>query len=99
MQAHQRGDVRVVIGRAADFYGQGVRAVIANEALVRRAIQGKSVSWPGRLDVPHSLMFVEDLARSLLVLGERKEALGQVWHLPHAPALTPHQFLIWTKRN
>jgi len=93
LQAQQRGDVRVAIGRAADFYGPGVRAAIANEALMRRAIQGKSVSWPGRLDVPHSLMFVEDLARSLVVLGEREEALGQAWHLPHAPALTPQQFL------
>jgi nucleoside-diphosphate-sugar epimerase len=93
LQAHQRGDVCVAIGRAADFYGPGVRAALANEALVRRAINGKSVGWPGRLDVPHSLMFVEDLARSLVVLGEREEALGQVWHLPHAPALTPRQFL------
>jgi hypothetical protein len=27
------------------------------------------------------------------VLGEREEALGQVWHLPHARALTAQQFL------
>jgi len=94
LQAHQRGKVRVAIGRAADFYGPGVRAAIANEALFRRALDGKSVNWPGRLDVPHSLMFVDDLARSLIVLGEREEALGQIWHLPHAPVLTPRQFLL-----
>ncbi len=93
LQAHQRGKVRVAIGRAADFYGPGVRAAIANEALVKRAMEGKSVNWPGRLDVPHSLMFVDDLARGLITLGEREEALGQIWHLPHAPTLTARQFL------
>ena len=93
LHAYQSGTVRVAIGQAADFYGPGVRAALVNETLVRRAMDGKSVTWPGKLDVLHSLMFVDDLARGLIVLGEREEALGQVWHLPHAPALTPRQFL------
>ncbi len=36
--------------------------------------------------MPHSYTYAGDVARGLLTLGERAEAVGQVWHLPTPPA-------------
>jgi nucleoside-diphosphate-sugar epimerase len=32
---------------------------------------------------------------TLVILGERDEALGQVWHIPNAETVTTRQFLQW----
>lgn len=93
MEAHARGDVRVAIGRAADYYGPDVRVGIVNDAFVRRAMDGKRALWFGRLDQPHTQTFIDDAARGLVTLGERDEALGQVWHLPTAAPITAREFI------
>jgi nucleoside-diphosphate-sugar epimerase len=49
--------------------------------------------WIGRLDAPHSLSYAGDVARGLITLGEHDEALGGIWHIPAAEALTGRQFL------
>jgi hypothetical protein len=46
------------------------------------------VRWLGSLDQPHTLNYLEDMGRSLVTLGERDEADGQVWHLSAAEPLT-----------
>jgi nucleoside-diphosphate-sugar epimerase len=56
-------------------------------------VAGKRVPWLGKLDVPHALSFVEDVARGLIVLGTHEQSLGQVWHLPTAQALTGRQYI------
>lgn len=93
MEAHASGKAQVTIGRAADFYGPDVHVALMSVALFRAAQSGKRVSWAGHLDMPHTMMFIDDMARGLVTLGRRPEALGQVWHLPHAPAITGRAFL------
>ena len=56
-------------------------------------LRDKRVRWLGSLDQPHTLNYLEDMARSLVTLGERDEADGQVWHLPSAEPLTGREFL------
>ena len=53
---------------------------------------GKKPQWTGRLDQPHTFHYLPDLARGLPVLADRREADGQVWHLPAAGPLTAQQF-------
>jgi nucleoside-diphosphate-sugar epimerase len=36
---------------------------------------------------------IEDFARALVTLGERDEALGKVWHVPNAEAVTIRRFV------
>jgi nucleoside-diphosphate-sugar epimerase len=57
-----------------------------------RILAGKKPQWPGRLDQPHTFHYLPDIARGLLVLADRREADGQVWHLPAAGPLTAQQF-------
>ena len=43
----------------------------------------------GDPDVPHTVTYIEDFGRALAgALGERDEALGEVWHVPNAEPVT-----------
>ena len=92
LEAHRAGKVRAVIGRASDFYGRNANA-IAGDLVIRPMLAGQKAMWVGNLDAPHSLSFPPDFARGLITLGERDEALGQVWHVPTAEPLTGRQYL------
>jgi nucleoside-diphosphate-sugar epimerase len=93
LAAHAQGQIRATIGRAPDVYGPGVRTSAVGEQFFTAVVADKRVPWLGKLDVPHALSFVEDFARGLIVLGTREEALGQVWHIPTAQALTGRQYI------
>ncbi|MDQ3227007.1 MAG: NAD-dependent epimerase/dehydratase family protein [Chloroflexota bacterium] len=93
LDAHRAGTVRAVIGRGSDYYGPGVRQSAAGERLFPAVLSGDKAMWAGSLDQPHSLTFIDDFARVLVTLGERNEALGQVWHAPPAEPLTGRQFI------
>ncbi len=93
LSAHRSGRVRAVIGRASDFYGPGIFKALAGEDVFRAVLAGKKAMWAGSLDAPHTLTFIDDFARGLVNLGERAEALGQIWHIPPAEPLTGRQFL------
>ena len=92
LAAQRAGRVRVAIGRASDYYGANGANSNAGEPVFGRAVAGKRPAWNGRLDQPHTLHFLPDLARGLVALADRREADGDVWHLPAAPPLTAQQF-------
>jgi nucleoside-diphosphate-sugar epimerase len=93
LAAHRAGTVRAVIGRGSDYYGPGVRNSVAGDRLFPAMLSGGKAMWAGSLDQPHSLTFIDDFARVLVTLGEREEALGEVWHAPPAEPLTGRQFI------
>jgi nucleoside-diphosphate-sugar epimerase len=86
-------DVRVAVGRAADFYGRGVRLALYGESVFRAAMSGRTIRGAGSLNAPHVQSYVADVARGLAVLGERDEATGEIWHLPVAPAISQRMFM------
>jgi nucleoside-diphosphate-sugar epimerase len=86
-------DARVTIGRASDYYGPHGRMSNAGDTLFGRLAEGKRPIWLGELDLPHTLHYLPDVARGLIVLAERDEADGEVWHLPAAEPLTARQFI------
>jgi nucleoside-diphosphate-sugar epimerase len=90
MAASRRGDLRVAVARASDFYGPGfVRASVFGPHFYERALAGKGVYAFGDPDMPHSYAYGPDVARGMIRLGEAgDDVLGQVWHLPQTPALS-----------
>jgi nucleoside-diphosphate-sugar epimerase len=56
-------------------------------------LEGKTASAVGNLDLPHTYTFIEDFGKALVILGEREEALGQIWHIPNAETITTREFL------
>jgi nucleoside-diphosphate-sugar epimerase len=92
LAAHRDGRARVVIGRTSDYYGPYGTASTAGETVFGRILAGKKPQWTGRLDQPHTFHFLPDIARGLLVLADRQDADGQIWHLPAAAPLSAQQF-------
>jgi nucleoside-diphosphate-sugar epimerase len=93
LRAHHEGRLRCTIGRSSDYYGPRGTTTTVDDNLMKPLLQGKRARWVGSLDQPHTLHYLEDMARALVTLGERTEASGQVWHLPAAEPLTGRQFL------
>ncbi|HEU4536895.1 MAG TPA: NAD-dependent epimerase/dehydratase family protein, partial [Polyangiaceae bacterium] len=82
LEAHRRGDARVTIGRASDFFGADLPFSFWGDRFYARVLAGKPAECLGDPDMPHAYTYVDDVARALATLGERDEALGRVWHLP-----------------
>jgi nucleoside-diphosphate-sugar epimerase len=88
LAAHAEGRVRATVLRSADYYGPGVTGSAWGERVFAPLVVGKTAQVTGRLDVPHSVAYIEDVGRAVALLATRDEALGSVWITPHAPAET-----------
>ena len=93
LSACEAGRIRATIGRGSDFFGPHAHLSTVGDRVFARAIEGKPAQVLGDPDVPHTVTYIEDFARALVTLGEREEALGQVWHVPNAETLTTRRFV------
>jgi nucleoside-diphosphate-sugar epimerase len=93
LAGHRAGELQVAIGRASDYYGPGGINTTVGATVFGAALAGKVARWVGPLDQPHSLSYLPDIAKGLVVLGDDARADGQAWHLPGAEPLTGKQFL------
>ena len=91
LQAHKDGRVRVALGRAADFFGPRVLNSALGDRAFPPALAHKPLLLFGNINLPHSYSYMKDVARGLIILGERDESLGRDWLLPVAPAVTQRE--------
>jgi len=91
--AHDDGRLRVAIGRASDYIGPRADVSAITALAVEPVATGGTLRWTARLDVPHSVAYLPDIARAYVRLGTSEEADGRTWILPHAPAVTGREFL------
>ena len=92
LDAHRRS-VRVTIGRASDYFGpRGGAQSMLGDRVIPPALAGKPAAL-GNPDLPHTYTYIPDVGESLVLLGERDEALGQPWHLPNPETLTTRQLV------
>ncbi len=93
LEAHRSGRVPATIGRASDFFGPWVRDSLMGDRVFGPALAGKAAQLTGNIDLPHTVSFIGDFGRALALLGERDEALGQVWHIPNdQPQISQRDF-------
>lgn len=89
LEAHAAGRVRVAIARGSDFFGENVRNSVIGDIVFGNLLSGKAAQMIGSIDLPHTVTYIGDFGRALVLLGERDEALGQIWHVPNAePQIT-----------
>lgn len=93
LEAHRNGKVRAALGRASDFYGPGVLDSAMGDMVFYPALAGKQASGIGNIDLLHTYTYISDFGTALVNLGERDNALGQIWHVPNAPTITTRQFI------
>lgn len=86
MQAHADGKLRVTLARAADFYGPRVTNSAFGDRVFTPAVAGKRARLLGNIDLPHSFSYINDVARTMAVLGENEQSFGRAWHVPVTPA-------------
>ena len=89
LSATARGEARVVVGRASDFYGPGGEGSHFGPTFWKGVFDGK----PGNLVVPpdaiHTYHYIPDVARALGALGTAPPDVdGKTFMLPCAPAET-----------
>jgi nucleoside-diphosphate-sugar epimerase len=88
-EAHRRGEVRAVCGRASDFYGPRGTLTYLGDFFWKPALAGKMVRSPVDPDAVHTYHYIPDVAAGLAQLGGAPDdALGQAWMLPCQPAGT-----------
>jgi nucleoside-diphosphate-sugar epimerase len=93
-QAHDQGRVQMVIGRASNYFGpRGEVMSPLGDRVVPRILEGRNVSVLGDPDLPHTYSYLPDVGRALVTLGERNEAIGQVWHLPNANTVSTRELV------
>ncbi|MBZ0266946.1 NAD-dependent epimerase/dehydratase family protein, partial [bacterium] len=87
VEAHRRGDVRAVTGRASDFYGPGGVGTHFTDRFWKQVFAGKPAEILPNPDTPHTYHYIPDVAEGLKRLGAAPDdALGRAWMLPCAPA-------------
>ena len=92
LTAHRAGRVEVVIARSSDYYGPSGLNAAAGDRVFGAALKGKKPGFIGKPGMPHTYSYLPDMARAMVVLAERKEASGEVWHLPADKAVTGEDF-------
>ncbi len=94
-EAHEAGRARVTEARASDFFGPGLQGTsFMGERVVPRILAGKPVRLVmGGPDVPHSWTYIDDVARTLVVLGTDPRAWGRAWHVATNPPRTARQMV------
>jgi nucleoside-diphosphate-sugar epimerase len=93
MTAHEGGRVSVVCARASDFFGPRARLSAMGERVFNPALKGRKVRVLGNPDLAHTFTYIADIGRALVILGQRDEALGQIWHIPSPETGTTREFI------
>jgi nucleoside-diphosphate-sugar epimerase len=92
MEAHDKGEIQVVIPRLATFYGAHVTGTFM-AAVFESANAGRKAMWFGRLDQPHDLVYLPDAAAACVLLATNDAAYGQAWHVPGAGPMMGGEFI------
>jgi len=94
LTAHRTGKLRVVIGRASDYFGPWGISSSMGEIVFRRLLNGKSAQIAGSANMPHTHTYIPDFGKALVILGAHDEADGQAWHVPNdMPRITQGEMI------
>ena len=93
MRAHAAGRVEATVARGSDFFGPFVVGSAVGARLFAAVVAGRAAEVFGDPDAPHSFTFVEDFGAAMAALGTDARAVGQVWHVPNAPAVSQRAFV------
>lgn len=93
LEAQAKGLIKVVIGRASDYFGPNASNSVFNRFVIPSVIKSQPSKMFADLATKHSWIYLPDFARSLVVLGTHEEANGKMWILPHSEIMTIKQFV------
>jgi hypothetical protein len=56
-----RGDLRVALGRASDYYGPHGRATVLGDSFFPAALRGRTANVVSSVDAPHTMSYLPDI--------------------------------------
>ncbi len=90
--AHQAGRLRVVAGRASDFFGPGVAGgSVVGDRFFTALVRGKAAAVTGDPDRLHTYTYIGDFGEALVRLSATPGTWGRAWHVPSAPAVSTRE--------
>jgi nucleoside-diphosphate-sugar epimerase len=93
MDAVEKGAIRGLIARSADFYGD-YRPFDQVKAIAEKLMKGRKAQLLLSADKVHSLTYIPDAGRAVAALGQQADAFDAIWHMPTDPdALTGAQLV------
>lgn len=99
LAAHASGRLRVTIGQSPDYFGPGGRNSAVGSQVFERVAAGQAPRWLGSADVPHSVIYLPDLASGLVTLALSDAADGRAWHLPVTGSPTGRELVAAVERH
>jgi nucleoside-diphosphate-sugar epimerase len=88
---HQAGRIRATEARASDYYGPGLTDTSHLSMVAPNVLSGKTAFVQGDPDQPHSWTYVDDVARTLAMIGTDSRAWGRAWNVPSPAPMTQRQ--------
>jgi nucleoside-diphosphate-sugar epimerase len=94
MSGVKKGNLRALIARSADFYGQRTATSVVGMLVFENLRKGKRARWLINDQAKHSQTYTPDAGKATALLGNSEKAYNQVWHLPtDRNALTGKEFI------
>jgi nucleoside-diphosphate-sugar epimerase len=101
LDAHRAGRVRVAIGRGSDYFGPwGRNSAVMGQRTFYPLLTDRPAQLLGDPELPHTVTYVRDFGKALVLLGERDKSDGEVWHVPNdRPTLTQSEMVKMVARS
>lgn len=85
MDEVNKGKLKALIARCADYYGPGeTSSSMLTQMVINPLKTGKTANWVGPINYKHSFTYTPDAGKATALLGNTPGAYNQVWHLPTA---------------
>ena len=88
LDAIKEQKIEGIIGRSADFYGEGSVNSPFYISFLERMLEGKAPQSLAKPGIKHTYANVEDNGKALVELALNEDCYGSVWHLPVGPPIT-----------
>jgi len=80
MATHWSNFAKVAVARFPQLFGPEVKSPLLNRVF-EEVLSGNKAHWMGRLDVPRSLLYIDDAASAILELEKNDSAFGYIWNV------------------
>jgi len=89
---HWSNFAKVVVARLPQLFGPEVKSPLLNRVF-EEVLAGNKAHWMGRLDVPRSLLYIEDAANAILELVKNDSAFGYIWNIAGPSPMSGKAFI------
>lgn len=89
----QEFNSRVAFVKASDFIGPRIHKGLFGKDFLDSVYNEKTVRLFGNISLPHTFTYIKDFATAMINVGLANDTLGQIWHVPNAPALSLDKWL------